>query len=250
MPDVAAAEAPGRVNLIGDHTDYHEGFVLPIVIPQKTGVRLRRRADARVCALTTSMDDSRKEFELGRETLGQGWIDYVQGVTVSLARHGFALSGFDAAIESTVPVGAGLSSSAALAVSLLRGLRALLDIDLDDVRLARLAQEAETAFVGAPVGIMDQLAVSLGCPGEALLIDTRTLAVTRVPVPGSLEVVVIDSGMPHAHAGGKYQTRRRESFRVRQQVQDDLFPHVAVEEHRFVDRVARHVVPDSRLLDG
>jgi galactokinase len=200
------------VNLIGEHTDYHEGYVLPTVIPQRTRVRLQRRGDRRVRACSTALGGTWEEYEIGAESPGRGWLDYVQGVTVMLARHGVALPGFDLSIESSVPVGAGVSSSAALEVSLLRGLRALAGFELDDVTLARIAQAAETGFVGAPVGIMDQIASSLGRDGEALFLDTRTLAVDRVPLPPAIEVVVIDSGVSHAHAGGEYVTRRRESF--------------------------------------
>jgi galactokinase len=111
-----------------------------------------------------------------------------------------------------------VSSSAALEVSLLRALRLLLHLDIDDVMLARLAQSVETDFVGAPVGIMDQMASSLGRDGEALFLDTRSLEVRRVPLPSSIELVVIHSGITHAHAGGEYVTRRRESFAAAEQL--------------------------------
>jgi galactokinase len=152
------------------------------------------------------------EYELGSEGPGRGWLDYLQGVTWLLARRGDPVAGFDVRIESTVPVGAGVSSSAALEVSLLRGLRSLLELDLDDVSLAKIARAVETDFVGAPVGIMDQMACSLGRANEALFLDTRTLAIERIPIPPSIEIVVIDSGVPHAHAGGEYAIRRRQSF--------------------------------------
>ena len=210
--DAVSADAPGRVNLIGEHTDYHEGFVLPIVTPQRTRVRIERRGDARVRALSASVPGGPREYEVGREQRGGGWLDYIQGVTATLRRHGVAVPGFDVSLESAVPLGAGLSSSAALEVALLRALRIMLALDLDDVALARVAQEAEVQFVGAPVGIMDQMAASLGRDGEALFLDTRTLAVRRMTLPASLEVVVIDSGTRHQHAQGEYAVRRRESF--------------------------------------
>lgn len=212
MRDAASADAPGRVNLIGEHTDYHEGFVLPSAIPQRTHVELRLRADRRVRASSPGFSPETLEYQLDREQPGRAWLDYVQGVTATLARHGVRVPGFDLRITSTVPVGAGVSSSAALEVSLLRALRALLSLELDDVTLARLAQAAETEFVGAAVGIMDQMASSLGREGEALFLDTRTLAFERVPLPRSMELVVIDSGIPHANAHGAYAVRRRESF--------------------------------------
>jgi galactokinase len=212
MPDEVSASAPGRVNLIGEHTDYHDGYVLPTVIPQRTWVYLERRPDRRVRASSAAIAAGWEEYQVGQETPGRGWVDYVQGVTTILARRGADIPGFDLRIRSTVPVGAGVSSSAALIVSLLRGLRTLLDLDYDDTLLARIAQQVETDFVGAPVGIMDQMASSLGRDGEALFLDTRSLAFERLPLPPSIEIVVIDSGVTHAHAGGAYVTRRRESF--------------------------------------
>src|SRR5690348_8130900 len=174
MTDQASASAPGRVNLIGEHTDYHDGYVLPIVIPQRTHAHLTRRKGERVVRASSSViDGTWQEYALGAETPGRGWLDYLQGVTAMLARRGVGVPGFDVRIESTVPVGAGVSSSAALEISLLRALRSLLGLDLDDVALAMIAHAAETDFVGAPVGVMDQMASSLGRDGEALFIDTR-----------------------------------------------------------------------------
>src|SRR3954453_2962555 len=146
MPDHASADAPGRVNLIGEHTDYHDGYVLPAVIPQRTRVHLRQRADGRVYASSSAIRNSTGEYVIGSEARGRGWLDYVQGVTAVLARGGVALTGFEAQFESTIPVGAGVSSSAALEVSLLRGLRQLFGLTFDDVALARMAQAVETEF--------------------------------------------------------------------------------------------------------
>jgi galactokinase len=212
MPDQAAAEAPGRVNLIGEHTDYHEGLVLPAVIDRWTRIRLVKRADTRVRASSNAHGASPAEYQLGGEAAGRGWVDYIQGVTVALMRQGVVLTGFDLDVDSDIPLGAGVSSSAALTVAVLRGLRVLFGLPLDDRAVATVARAAETDFVGAPVGIMDQMACSLGRMGEALFIDTRTLGVERVRMPDSLEFAVIDSGVTHQHAGGGYAERRRESF--------------------------------------
>jgi galactokinase len=212
MPDVAAAEAPGRVNLIGEHTDYHEGYVLPTIIPQRTRVHLVGRADRRIRASSAEQGSQWEDYTVGEETPGRGWLDYVQGVTTILARSGERVPGFDVRIASDIPVGAGVSSSAALTVSLLRGLRTLMGVHLDDVALAKMAQAVETDFVGAPVGIMDPMICSLGRANEALFVDTRTLGTIQVPLPSSIELVVIDSGVKHQHANGEYVTRRRESF--------------------------------------
>ena len=214
-PDVRQA-AFGRVNLIGEHTDYNDGFVLPTSIPQSTAVALARRDDqvVRAWSADRSVGARLDEFELRRESVTRGWLDYVQGVTQAVERAGFAIGGFDLAVRSTVPLGSGLSSSAALEVSLLRGLRQLFHLELDDVRLAALGQRAENDFVGAPVGIMDQMASSLSQPGVALFIDTRSLAYEQVTLPADTELAVINSGVAHNHAAGDYRTRRSECERA------------------------------------
>lgn len=258
----AAAEiessAPGRVNLLGEHTDYHDGFVLPAVIPQRTHAALRGRDDRRVRAWSAGAGGRPQQYELGSETPGRGWLDYVQGVTRALARRGLAVPGFDLRLESSVPIGAGVSSSAALEVSVLRALRTRFDLALDDIELARAAQEAETQFVGAPVGIMDQVASSLGRDGEVLFLDTQTLAFERIPLPGAADLVVIDSGIVHKHAGGEYVTRRRESFeaaaqlglaRLRDAGPDTLSQLAALDP--ALARRARHVITENgRVCDA
>lgn len=206
-------KAHGRVNLIGEHTDYNGGFVLPTCIPQCTRVHLRARDDRRVriASLGVPRDESLFEFELGSEKVGSHWSDYVQGVTFVLAREGKKLSGFDCLIESDVPMGSGLSSSAALEVSLLKGLNQLFTLGLDGLHVARLGQLVENDFVGARVGIMDQMAASLGTFGEALFIDTRHLTFERIALPlESVDLIVINSGVAHNHAHGDYNQRRRE----------------------------------------
>jgi galactokinase len=258
MPETASADAPGRVNLIGEHTDYHDGFVLPTVIPQRTCVQVERRPGRRIRASSTAYGGGWEEYRAGDERPGRGWMDYVQGVTAILARHRVAVPGFDVRIRSDVPVGAGVSSSAALEVSLLRALRELLEFAADDLMLARMAQAVETDFVGAPVGIMDQMAVSLGRPQEALFIDTRSLLVESLPLPPTIELVVIDSAVPHAHAGGEYATRRRESFaaaaRLGVERLRDLDPASlsrVAELPPLLARRARHVVTENqRVLDA
>jgi len=209
MPDVIA-RAPGRINLIGEHTDYQEGFVLPVAIPLQTTVSVRPRDDRRVIA-TSENEAGVVEYELGRERRGLGWGDYVQGVTYALANAGCALQGFEVAVTSDVPPGSGLSSSAALEVSLLRGLRDLFSLALDDVEIARLAQRGEVDLVGARVGIMDQMASSVGRLTAALFLDTRTLAHEHITLPTGLGLIAIDSGVTHRHAGGEYLQRRAEA---------------------------------------
>ena len=213
----AQASAPGRVNLIGEHTDYHDGFVMPSAVPQHTTATVTPRDDATVRVSSDHMPDA-VEYDIGRELRRGHWSDYVQAVTWVMAKSGFPTHGCTVHLESSVPLGSGLSSSAALLVSLLRALRTALDVAIDDVRLARMAQRAEVEFVGAPVGIMDQMACSLASEGVALFLDTRTLAFERITLPPSLQLAVVNSGITHQHAGGDYVTRRRESEEAARQL--------------------------------
>jgi galactokinase len=249
------AAAPGRVNLIGEHTDYNGGFVLPTVIPQQTRVELVTRDDFEVLVRSTAASPG--SFTLGHEHRRGDWLDYVQGVTWALLDNGHALPrGFELSIVSDVPLGAGLSSSAALEVAVLRALRAQFELQLDDVALAKLGQRAENEFVGARSGIMDQMAASLAEEGSALFLDTRTLEFRKVPLPVEAELVVINSGVSHAIAGGGYNTRRAEceeaarllgAPQLRDVTPSDLAR--AAELPEPLNRRARHVVTeDDRVL--
>ncbi|QRN94029.1 galactokinase [Archangium violaceum] len=257
-PPSVVAHAPGRVNLIGEHTDYNGGFVLPMAIPQRTHVELRPRKDRTVRAFSATVGSQGgvQEFVLGQQAPGRGWLDYVQGVTLVLQREGFSFDGFDVRISSEVPVGSGLSSSAALDVCLLRALREAFSLQLEDVRLALLGQKVENDFVGAPVGVMDPMACHLADGGSALFLDTRSMSFERVSLPAGVEPIVINSGVAHNHAAGDYRTRRAECERaaallgvpqLRDLTEADL-PRVAALPDPL-GRRARHVVSeDARVL--
>lgn len=251
------ARAPGRVNLIGEHTDYTGGYVLPIAIPQNTHVALSPRDDRLVRVVSESIAPHEPvTYELGREAKRGAWIDYVMGTTAALAAAGREIRGFDAVIASDVPIGAGLSSSAALEVALLRALREAFRLELDDVTLAKVGRAAETDFVGAPIGIMDQMAASLADATTALFVDTRTLAFERHPLPPDGEIVVIDSGIAHDHATGEYATRRAECQRAMdllgvESFRDVTDPARLDELPEPLRRRARHVVSENaRVLEA
>jgi galactokinase len=254
-PEVIAS-APGRVNLIGEHTDYSDGFVLPIAIPQRTQVLLAQRYDAEVRAVSANLGPRRAEsFELGEERKRGGWIDYVQGTFAALRANGARVGGVDVAITSEVPVGAGLSSSAALEVALLRALREAFGLSLDDLALAVVGRAAETDFIGAPVGIMDQMAASLADESAALFLDTRSLSYQRVVLPPAVEIAVIDSGIAHGHATGEYRTRRAECDRAAMLLGVTMLRDVS--DVAMVDslpeplrRRARHVVTENARVLG
>ena len=242
--------------MIGEHTDYNGGFVLPASIPQTTRVELSPVAGRQADVYSATFGE-RKCYRIGEEQPGRGWLDYVQGVTSELLSAGHAVSGFAASIESAVPVGSGLSSSAALEISLLRALRDAFDLALSDEDLARLGQRAENEFVGAPVGIMDQMACSFADESHALFLDTRTLAYQRVPIPAGAALIVINSGVAHQHAGGDYRTRRAECERaaalldvpqLRDAGLDDLARVMRLPDP--LSRRARHVISENaRVLE-
>jgi galactokinase len=209
------ASAPGRVNLLGEHTDYNEGFVLPTALPLRTCVALTRRTDDEVRVRSEALDEV-AQIMLGAEAKQGSWADYVQGVTRAAREHGHRVHGFEACIGTELPLGSGLASSAALCVALLRALREAFRWSIDDIALAKLAQWGENHLVGAPVGILDPLACQLGDEASALFIDTRSLAYERLPLPADVELVVVDSGVRHAHGSGDYATRRQECERAAQ----------------------------------
>ena len=250
---MAKADAPGRVNLIGEHTDYNDGLVLPTTIPQRTFVDLTPRTDDRVAL--ASIGYPRIAYRLGAERRAGDWADHVRGVSWALADAGLDIGGFDAHVRSDVPAGGGLASSAALAVAVLRALRASFSLELDDVALALLAHRAECDFVGTPVGTMDQLAASLGHDGEALFIDTRSLAIERIAVPTELALIVVDSGIPHENAGAGYRMRRDEceaaaralGLTVLRDATATLVAALAAREPLLARR-ARHVVTENERV--
>lgn len=205
-----AADAPGRVNLIGEHTDYHDGFVMPCAIPMRTSVSLVPRTGSRV-RLVSQQFDGVVEYDVAHERRMGNWGDLIQGLTAVLAARGHRVPGFDLTVRSDVPVGSGLSSSAALEIATLRALRTAFALPLADVELARIGQRAEAEFTGAAVGIMDQMASSFADECTALFLDTRSFEYERLPLPAGLELVIVDSGVAHHHGAGPYMTRRRES---------------------------------------
>jgi galactokinase len=253
-PADARAEAPGRVNLIGEHTDYNGGWVLPCAIPQKTVVEIAHRDDDVVEAATECAPDghARLNYRVGDESRAGVWLDYVMGVTTALRAEGLPVPGMSLRIHGEVPLGAGLSSSASLLVALLRAIRALTGAALDEVTLARLAHVAEHDFVGAPVGIMDQMACSLARDHHALFLDTRSLAFEHVPMPEGAELLVVDSGVAHRHADGDYRARRAECEMAAQELGVAQLRDVDAADLARLDalpeplgRRARHVVTEN-----
>ncbi|MEU7557070.1 galactokinase [Streptomyces eurythermus] len=205
--------APGRVNLIGEHTDYNDGFVMPFALPHQAVAAVSRRTDG-VLRLH-SADIGGDITELRLDDLAPGgdhdWTAYPAGVVWALREAGHEITGADVHLASTVPTGAGLSSSAALEVVIALALNDLYGLGLKGWRLARLCQRAENVYVGAPTGIMDQTASACCEAGHALFLDTRDLSQRQIPfdlAAAGLRLLVVDTQVKHAHSGGEYGKRR------------------------------------------
>jgi galactokinase len=205
------AEAPGRVNLIGEHTDYNGGLVLPVAIDRTVAVAAAAREDSRVRAHSVDHDQC-DDFSLDaarRHPMG-GWRNYVRGVLWALLDSQLPLRGADLSISGDVPEGAGLSSSAALELALAGAVCAASGIELPLRDLALLCQRAEHMYAGVQCGIMDQFAAALGREGCALFIDCQSLETEDVPLPDGVAIVVLDSKLPRELAGTPYNQRREE----------------------------------------
>jgi len=205
---VALTRAPGRVNVIGEHVDYNDGFVMPAALNLEACLAFAPRDDGRVRVHAVSYRAT-EEFDLAALS-GKGqlsWIDYVAGPAWALQARGASLRGFDAALASSVPVASGLSSSAAVEIAAMRTFVALSHLDLTGVEMAQTAQRAENEYVGVSCGIMDQFISVLGQSGHVLLIDCRSLEYEPVPVPDSVSLVVADTTASRALAGSAYDER-------------------------------------------
>jgi galactokinase len=253
--------APGRVNLIGEHTDYNDGFVMPAAIGYYTWIAVAPRRDRRLRVHSQNFNETR-ELDLGVATKAGEWTDYVLGVALELAAAGHEVSGADMVIHGEVPIGSGLSSSAAIEVATAYALSALAGIDLDLTSLAKICQAAENRFVGTRCGIMDQFVSARGHPGRALSLDCRSLAYELVPLPEGVRLVVCNTMLRHSLATGEYNTRRREcETGVRHLAQSvpgiralrDVTPHQLEQYGRdlpsLVYRRCRHVISENARVE-
>ncbi|MBW8796149.1 MAG: galactokinase [Streptomyces sp.] len=212
VPDGVWA-APGRVNLIGEHTDYNDGFVMPFALPHASTAAVARRTDGVLRLHSSDVEGGVVELSLDALEPGtdQEWTAYPAGVVWALREAGHPVTGADVHLASTVPTGAGLSSSAALEVVIALALNDLFELGLQRWQLARLCQRAENVYVGAPTGIMDQTASACCEQGHALFLDTRDLSQKQIPFDLAAEgmrLLVVDTQVKHAHSGGEYGKRR------------------------------------------
>jgi galactokinase len=262
QPDVIT-RAPGRVNLIGEHTDYNDGFVLPCAISYQTMVAIRKREDGVVNIIAEDLEGARNSLRLDQPILPDAeapWSNYVRGMIALMQQDGFALPGADITILGNMPQGAGLSSSAALENAIGLAYAALIGrADIDRNRLAELGQLTEHRFAGCNCGIMDQLVSARAEAGAALLIDCRTLTSKPVAIPVDVAIMIVHSGVSRGLVDGAYNERREQC--------ENAAAHYGVKALRDLDvatlnvgqagldpiafRRARHVVTENqRTLDA
>lgn len=261
-PGTRVFRAPGRVNLIGEHTDYNEGFVMPVAIGFSTWVTAVRRDDRTVSIFSENFSEP-VEFDLDDKSLrAQGhWSDYVKGVAVTLERAGYRLRGAELRIRGEVPIGSGLSSSAALEVASAFALLTTSGITIDRVELAKLCQRAESEFVGMRCGIMDQFASSNGQVGNALLLDCRSLEYKPVPLPEAARLAVCNTMVKHSLATSEYNARRLEcekavryfaerlpNVRALRDVSEEELKSLGSDLPEVIYRRARHVITENQRV--
>jgi galactokinase len=205
---VFIVRAPGRVNLIGEHTDYNDGFVMPMAIDRAVWIALRPRADGRVVGYSLDLDQSVEFWLEDNKDEQVGWGDYVKGVAWALEDAGYALRGWEGVVTGDVPIGAGLSSSAALEMATARAFAATSAFPWEATKLAKIGQRAENEWVGVNCGIMDQLISAAGVADHALLIDCRSLEMQAVPLPPDTVVVVLDTMTRRGLVDSVYNERR------------------------------------------
>ena len=251
-----SSRAPGRVNLIGGHVDYSEGLVLPAAVEMEIHVAFAPRDDGTVRIYSSDFDET-AEFEIGSLMPGsiEGWAAYPAGVAWAMTEAGFELRGLDAAVAGDVPIGGGLSSSAAVEIAFGAAFRQASDLDLPDLELAKLGQFAENQFVGIRCGIMDQVASACAEPDHAILLDCRFLDIKQEPLPPGVCIVVLCTGIKRELASSEYNTRRGEiedaasrlaaiddGIKTLRDVSPEQLHHLLRYLPPPLDRRARHVV--------
>ncbi len=254
MPEHVSAFAPGRVNLIGEHTDYNDGLALPFAIGEGVMVRARANGSAVIEAVAADLE-KRDEFPIDSPGHASGWCAFVRGAVGELSRFGVALRGARLEISGTVPRGAGLSSSAALEVALTLALIAVAGVrEPDRVELAKLCSRIENDWVGAQTGLLDQMASLFGEREHALRIDFRSLAVVPVELElGEWKLMTLDSGERHSHAGSGYNQRRAECAEACRQLGITSLREATVEMAARLpdplDRRALHVITENERVE-
>ena len=246
--------APGRVNLLGDHTDYNDGFVLPAAIDVGTTIAASRRDDSKVVAFAEGYSTEVDCFSLENITFSQTemWRNYVRGTLKCLRETNSDFGGVNLAITGNVPQGAGLSSSASFEMAILKTIVDLYQLELEGVTAALLGQRAENEFVGCNCGIMDQLVSSLGLEGHAMLLDCRSLTYEDAPIPAGMVILVVNSNVQRGLVDSEYNARRQQCEEVARVLDVRALRDVSLEQLNEAEnlseeqyRRARHVITEN-----
>ena len=249
-------QAPGRVNLIGEHTDYNDGFVLPCAINYQTVVAAAKRDDNIVRVVSVDYGNETDEFDITQEITFQEnkmWANYIRGVVKCLIGRGFEFKGADISVSGNVPQGAGLSSSAALEVVIGQTFKELYNLNISQAEVALNGQQAENEFVGCNCGIMDQMVSAEGNKNHAMLLDCRSLETTAVAMPEDMSVVIINSNKKRGLVDSEYNTRREQceeaarifGVKALRDVTIEEFNAKAHELDEMVAKRARHVITEN-----
>jgi len=256
-PPTHLIRAPGRVNLIGEHTDYNEGLVMPLAIDLSLVMAVAAREDKWVAVHSLDLD-SDAEFSLSKvRNTGSGWGEYLKGTGWALQEHGYELAGWDGVLTSSIPIGAGLSSSAALEMATIKAFEVVSGFAWEPIGLARIAQFAENNWVGVNSGIMDQMIVAVGKRGSAVRIDCRSLEYHPVALPEGASIVIVDSGTRRSLVDSAYNERREQceqaarSFGLRSLRDLDLDRLKAGDQALAPEifKRARHVVTENERVE-
>jgi galactokinase len=249
-------QAPGRVNLIGEHTDYNDGFVLPCAINYQTVVAASKRDDQRVRVVSVDYGNDVDEFDLTQDITFQPdrmWANYIRGVVKCLLARGYQFRGADICVSGNVPQGAGLSSSAALEVVIGQTFKTLFNLDISQAEIALNGQQAENEFVGCNCGIMDQMISAQGRKNHAMLLDCRSLETQAVSMPEDMAVVIINSNKKRGLVDSEYNTRRQQceqaarvfGVKALRDVTIEQFEQRVDELDDVVAKRARHVITEN-----
>ena len=271
-PDIIST-APGRVNLIGDHTDYNQGFVLPAAIHMTTTIAASRRLDREVQTFAQGFTQTLDQFSLDSIEIcsKETWPNYIRGTIKCLKDVSKNFSGVNILISGDIPQGAGLSSSASLEIALLRAISELYQLNIEGIEAALIGQKAENAFVGCNCGIMDQLVVALGLQGNAMLLDCMNLSYKDIPIPEGSTILVVNSNIKRELVDSEYNARRKQCesvakflnvsslrdldienlYKAEELLSDELFRrarHVITENRRVIDAAKAMEDNDLKLL--
>ena len=244
------ASAHGRVNLIGEHTDYNNGFVLPSLIPQSLQVSMSFRDDDKMIGISSEFGELQSSISSSNDGT---WLDFVRGAIYFCQKISPSIKGMEIAVSSSIPSGSGLSSSAALEIALLKAITQLRDITIQSEEMAKIGQQIEHQFVGTQCGIMDQMASACGTFGQAIFLDCENLQTKSIPVFVHHSFVIIHSGSTRKLSHGKYNERKNETLKASEILEVPSLRHASIDqlikiEDPIINKRAKHIISENERV--